>query len=320
MSWRFAPGLTRIRQTIVVPAAVHRALDTARRGLHRLPTQRHAIADPDVKPAFFVVGSGRSGTTLTRRLLTAHSGLHVPPESRLVQTLRTYQRNRGLLWEDLVAVTVGAFVFTGEFRDWELDPTPVVRRLLRLPRRQRSLARIVDGLYAGHAARAGKGEARWGDKTPTHARFLPQLLRVFPNARVIHVLRDGPDVVRSLEQARLAQDLGHAADRWAADALNAHRWVAAHPRAGLEIRYEDLVRDPEGVTRRMCAFLDVGWEAGMLLDTTTIADLDRHAHLAGVAAPITDTSVGRGRGALAGDRALAARMDRALIELGYPPL
>ncbi len=129
-----------------------------------------------------------------------------------------------------------------------------------------SIPALIDGLFSANAE--GEGCARWGDKTPYYVLHLPTLARLFPDARFIHIIRDGRDCALSM-RAR-ARDLNvynlyHAAKFW-------EQYVQAGQAAGeelgeeryLEIRYEDLVADQEDRVRRICEFLDLAFDPAVI--------------------------------------------------------
>ncbi len=66
---------------------------------------------------FFIIGVGRSGNTLFRRILTAHSELHIPPETFVLgECIRKFKRyGRWLDWPDAVSLIMGLFAFHPEF-------------------------------------------------------------------------------------------------------------------------------------------------------------------------------------------------------------
>jgi hypothetical protein len=134
---------------------------------------------------------------------------------------------------------------------------------------------FVRALFDEFARRQGKELA--GEKVPHYVRRLPLLHRLFPAARMIHIIRDGRDVALStLDWVTPARFLGRLAlwreEPVAACALWWKRQVSAgqHGRAEvgadrcLEVRYEELVRAPEGVLRSIAAFVDLPFSSSML--------------------------------------------------------
>jgi hypothetical protein len=215
-----------------------------------------------VPPFPIIVGRGRSGTTLLQAILTTHPDLAIPPESHLLVTLGRrcprYERPEGFAMERF-AVDFGRH---WGFRRWGM-PEAEVRAALEasLPG---TCADAVRAVYARYAALRGK--TRYGDKTPIYVLHIPFLARLFPEARFVHLIRDGRDVALSYLDARFGpRTVGAAAVSW-------KRFVNQGRRAGralgparyLELRYEDLLADLEGQVRRVCGFIGIGYEPSML--------------------------------------------------------
>ena len=104
--------------------------------------------------------------------------------------------------------------------------------------------------------RARTGKRLWAEKTPRNIRVIGKFVEAFPEAMVIHIVRDPRDVLLSL--ARRGKPLLEAAETWIAStaAIAPHR---RNPRL-LEVRYEDLCREPDATLARICAFLGVPFD------------------------------------------------------------
>ncbi|MBI5106287.1 MAG: sulfotransferase, partial [Solirubrobacterales bacterium] len=118
------------------------------------------------------------------------------------------------------------------------------------------------GMFEAYAARFGK--PRWGEKTPDHLAHLDAIARALPEARFVHLVRDGRGVAASVLGLPFAPGDGSieaAAADWR-DRILAGRAAAVD--GVLEVRYEHLVRDPEAVLREVCAFVDLDFDPVML--------------------------------------------------------
>ncbi|HEY8467829.1 MAG TPA: sulfotransferase [Solirubrobacterales bacterium] len=214
-------------------------------------------------PAPFVVGVGRSGTTLLRLILDAHPELAIPPETHFMPQL--IQRSGQLHFTPKRVVRL---IVEDEHRRWPdfgLDEEQLLERFQALER-----FNIADALREFYRAYADKhGKPRWGDKTPDYVRRMRRIKRTLPEAYFIHVIRDGRDVTLSTNQ-RIEQR-GHrdpigpemAARRWRTRIEKAR---ADGPVLGdyMEIRYEDLVTDTEATVRRVCSFIGLDFDPEML--------------------------------------------------------
>ena len=220
-------------------------------------------AHPATAP-FFVVGSGRCGSTLLRMMLASHSRLSIPPETWfLVPLVRQFSIDRPLNAEEIEGAVA---VITGHYRwpDMKIDAQKFRHAVSQLMRPHvRDLAEVV---YRWHMQAEGK--ARWGDKTPIYIEILPELARMFPGSRFIHLVRDGRDVAKSFKAT--GWDTG---GRWLHDntrewmkAVRCHwRWMSSEFRERiLLVRYEDLVINTEATLRQICKFIDEEFEPQML--------------------------------------------------------
>jgi hypothetical protein len=124
-----------------------------------------------------------------------------------------------------------------------------------------------DGIGAAYAAYAEEhGKRWWGDKTPRYLTHINLLADLFPMARFVHVIRDGRDVALSeVDLHRLHRRAASIAFMWRRK-LRAGRAAAnAVGERYTELRYEDLLSEPERELRRICRFLGFGFEPAMLV-------------------------------------------------------
>lgn len=223
-----------------------------------------------------VLGVRRSGTTLLRVMLDRNPELAVPDESYFVPQLARRHRT-----------PVDPAAFLDDLRrlptlvDWGLSPASVRARL----RPGMTTDDAIAAVFAAYAAERGK--ARWGDKTPLYMQHLDLLERLFPDARFVHLIRDGRDAALSflsVQAGLMTEGWGHPRDaagfacQWATEVASARELGA---RVGgqryRELRYEALVADPEGELRTVCSFAGLEYDPAML-DYVGQTDSARKAH------------------------------------------
>lgn len=220
------------------------------------------LSTVDVERPVLVCGVGRSGTSLLQSMLNAHPDLALPPETHF---FRRYVARKGLR-ADLEAN--GASWFAGALaRDEDFQRAGVSAEELLAPFEGRplDLAAAYARLLALWAVRDGK--ARVGDKDPRNLDFLPELRAAFPGAYVVHIVRDPRAVVDSRTRAAWSKNRP-----WWAHALLAQDQLRRGRRVGeqlfgdayLEVRYEDLLTDPEGQLTRVCDHVDLPYDPAML--------------------------------------------------------
>jgi hypothetical protein len=227
-----------------------------------------------------VLGVGRSGTTLLRVMLDRNSELAIPYESFFVPQL-AHRHGRHPELEAFVD-DLGRFA---QLREWGIAPDDVRARL----RAGMTTGEMIAAIFETYAERQGK--PRWGDKTPLYMQQLPLLESLFPSAVWVHLVRDGRDAALSFlelpegfsgktwAQPRTAPQF---AARWRTEILSARRLGSHVGDRYLELRYEDLVTEPEQALRRVCEHAALPWEPGMLDHTraSDTAHMPEHRNLA----------------------------------------
>jgi hypothetical protein len=209
----------------------------------------------------FVVGCPRSGTTMLQLMLHAHPRIALPPENRFL--LPAYERRHEYGDLSLPAqrrALAEWIVASPQFDDLGLDSAEVVEAVVAAPP---TLGSAFGTIFQMYARRFGK--PRWGDKRPLYLRNLPTILRLFPDAQIINILRDGRDCVASLKETPWStDDFGKLVDTWVRSADASTRAARDYPADVYhQVRYEDLVADPEPHLKSICAFLGEEYDPAM---------------------------------------------------------
>jgi LPS sulfotransferase NodH len=235
-------------------------------------------------PPVLVLGVRRSGTTLLRVMLDRQSQLAIPDESYFIPQLA--DRHRG-------PIDVDAFVDDlrrlPTLREWEVDVEAVRARL----RPGEPPGEAIGAVYEAYAEAQGK--ERWGDKTPMYMQRLSLLERLFPTALYVHLIRDGRDCALSFAQMPEGivtrswahpQDAAGFACQWRAEIVAAHELGKRVGPRMLEVRYEQLVAEPERVLRQICDHVGLAFEPAML-DYAGSVDVSRQPHQQSLTRPPT---------------------------------
>jgi hypothetical protein len=237
-----------------------------------------------MSPPVIVLGVGRSGTTLLRVMLDRNSELAIPYESFFVTPLAHRHGRRPRL--DAFVDDLGRFY---QLYEWGIAPEDVRPRL----REGMTTGEAIAAVFEVYAEREGK--PRWGDKTPLYMQQLPLLERLFPDALWVHLVRDGRDAALSFlelpegfsgtswAQPRTAAQF---AARWRTEILGARKLGRRVGERYLELRYEDLVTEPERELRRVCRHTSLAWEPEML-DHTGVSEVARMPEHRNIAKPPT---------------------------------
>jgi hypothetical protein len=213
-------------------------------------------------PVPFVVGVGRSGTTLLRMMLDAHPELAIPPETHFINPF--IQASGRLRFNPRIACRTIVHDQRRRWNDFGLAEEDLLARYEAIDPFNTS-----DALRAFYELYADKhGKPRWGDKTPDYIRKMKKIQKTLPEARFIHVIRDGRDAGLS-QNSRIRKRGKHPvppremARRWRKRILKA-KDDAAEVQHYIEVRYEDLVADTEAVLRRVCEHVELAYDPVML--------------------------------------------------------
>jgi len=224
-------------------------------------------------PCVFIVGCPRSGTTLLRRIVSAHPQIVITPEAHWIPLW--FEQRRGLTPDGLVTPELVSellahdkFVLFGLGREALMSLAGSGQPI--------SYASFVTGIFDLYGEARGKKAV--GNKTPDSARRIGTLHTLWPEARFVHLIRDGRDVVLSLmnwpsvhtkkpgtfptwkedpvSTAALWWELNVRRGREAGEALG--------PELYRELRYESLVAHPAQECEALCEFLGLAYDEAML--------------------------------------------------------
>ena len=220
-----------------------------------------------VNPCLFIVGCERSGTTLLQRMFDSHPQLAVAYETHfLAKAVRGLRGASDAPLDDDLISRVRGHRYFGRLG----LPEEVVDQVLS---ESETLASFVVALYSRFAKAQGKPLA--GEKSPHYVKVLPELHALLPDARCIHIVRDGRDVALSMLDWERSKEKRPGKGPWAlalweeAPLAVCGLWWAAYLRnADLgatalgashyrEVRYEDLVAQPAETLTGLCEFVGV---------------------------------------------------------------
>lgn len=148
---------------------------------------------------------------------------------------------------------------SNDFRRSGLDPDEFRRRVMLECRTAGDLLRLM---MEGIARR--QNASRWAESTPSHLLHIPEIWRDFPDARVIHVVRDGRDVALSLQKQGWIRPLPWdrnerllvAGIYWSWAVATGRKYGRALGTQYTEVRFEDLVGNPRQILSRLEPFVE----------------------------------------------------------------
>ena len=271
---------------------------------------------------FFIIGSGRSGNTLLRSILSGNSDISIPPESyRIPFAIKKFHIFNNRNWEDIVSQVLKEFEDCKEFYTWEINIKDVQKRLENIEDSKRTLSNIFDELFCTYAEKHSVGSKMWGDKTPMNTLYLDWIGTVFPHSKFIHIIRDGRDVASSYLKMERYGTILEAANRWINSIELAQSFGSKIKEDYMEIRYEDLVTNTESEIQRVCDFLNIKYDSAMLDHTKQVGklgDTDK-LHHSNLSKPISSESIGKWKSNLSesDQESITKLLHKHLERLGY---
>jgi len=214
------------------------------------------MSDETALTYFAIVGVGRSGTTLLMSMLNAHPAITLPPEFHFVNE-HLAQRPRATLAEALARLEGDP-----RFARLGLALDEVKRPFTHLPFSMPNLYRQLLQCYAQK-----QGVSVIGDKAPKYVEYLPLLRHIFPDAKIIHLIRDPRDVY--LSRTKAAWSAGRK-DTWqflayrAQSALGRRLGPKLFGHNYLEVHYEQLLTQPQNELQRICRLIGAPYQPEML--------------------------------------------------------
>ena len=263
----------------------------------------------------FIVGLGRGGTTLLSRMLDAHSNIAILPETWWYVVL-----DRLGCCEEFKDLWQTSLFFNEVWGNLKSYHDPAARILAgeasKEPRYVGPTARVLENL--GRAYAKERNARIWGEKTPGHALWLPQIRDLFPRARMLFMMRDPRDVLVSYD------------DRWNGGRRDTSylvgiaallKFYLVHLLYQTEfpleqvhwVKYEALTAQPAAELGEVCSFLGVDFEPSMLAfheqHQNVKQEMAEGHHHRLLAKPATTSQVGRYRQAFSSSQiALVERL------------
>ncbi len=245
--------------------------------------------------SLFIVSSGRSGSTLLRRMLHSNPAVSIPPESedliiRSLENWFTYRNSPNELLEGQRTLLQGLACMA----HWKIDVDHVMAEWKGAMERGSGFPSTYASIYRSYAERTKPNATIHGDKTPLLVWYTDLLHELYPKSRIVHLVRNPLDAVSSLVTLDATKhDLQISMERWnnaATIALNAHN----KPYLGrfISIQYEELVTQPEQVLANLCTMLEIPFDRAMVNDRSHDLGDTSLPHHASVARLVDGSSIG----------------------------
>ena len=274
-------------------------------------------------PTFYIVGSGRCGTTLLRRCLSQIQGIYIPPENHILgPSVKRRIVHREEDWASFAAWFEKALLNFPDFKYFNIDLDMLLLRLKHLPRNMQNARGAMSVVYDLHLRSQVTMIKYLGDKTPMNVFYLDDILSTVPEAKFINLIRDGVDVVESFLRIGRYITVDSAARRWKLAIEAAESFAEKNNKNIITIKYEDLVIHPRKILKSICHFLAIDYSERMMHCLTlpkSLATEMTQKHHENATLRLTSTNIGLGKSELSSEdlKKIRELVGDTLQRLGY---
>jgi hypothetical protein len=252
---------------------------------------------------FFIIGSGRNGSTLLASILNNHPEIFLPPEQYILPyAIMQWHLLRNIAWEDYVKKVIAELLKRNKTQNWHLDEITIEEiksAAVNLNNQHRNAVNLFHIIFTFYGQSIKSHFTRYGDHSPLNTQFFKLISDEFSTSQYIFLIRDARDVILSYSKLtnNPASDPVFASWKWN-DSIKAYHYLKEkYPDRVIMVKYEDFVNSPFQETKKIVGFLN-------LSVIENILDFDRnegmrklgasgiHYHL-NLSRPINKDSVGR---------------------------
>lgn len=214
---------------------------------------------------FFILGSPRSGTTLLRTLFDAHPNVNIPLEYPLIPLLYPKYKNKKSFSQNDIRAFIDDLKKPIKFVFWDINRWRIDWKQFEIDALAQSeidFASLCTLLNRSFKSCFNKEEIMMiGDKNPIYSEHALLLVKLYPDAKFIHLSRDPRGQIASLQRQHFGNRLTPAnAFRW-----NHHQKLAWRCRNFvcsnlIDIKYEDFIAEPEETLMLLCQFIGIPYK------------------------------------------------------------
>lgn len=217
-----------------------------------------------MKTPFFILCFPRSGSTFLASILNMHSNILMAPELKgLYSTfLKQYKYYGDLKNEfNLKLLSADMKFVGGQIRHFKIKLNPdFLDENISIS--NRNVKSLIETFYKNILENSGKEQL--GEQTPDHTPYLESINNLFPNAKIIHLIRDGRDCSLSQIKRRKDYNIFKSAKLWNAYNELLLKFGQNNKERYLCIKYEELIANPERTIKSICSFLNEPYISSML--------------------------------------------------------
>lgn len=226
-------------------------------------------------PFLFIVGRGRSGTTLLQTMLDANPHVILPLESRLIIFLKKKYLHVKLWTPKLIEEFIIDLYKEKEFNaSWNVDKEGLQKTIHSYPLNKLNFQVLCKIVYLSYPSPFKKTNFLLiGDKKPLYSIFINEIREVFPQARFIHLIRDYRDNILSNREVFSRKNIGVLAHAWKTFNIDIEKAKVKNKKIFYTVRYEDLVTSPEKHIREICDFTSIPFYSEMMSTHTKMKEV-----------------------------------------------
>lgn len=210
----------------------------------------------------FIVGVGRSGTSLLQSMISAHSQVIMMPETSFLRRYLVQPRYKKTMPSHIGNKELLSDKYLQRWLDDGVVGDKLFTKDKKIP-----VGVFYENVVNYYASKFNSEAVEYvAEKDPKMVEVLPLLGKVVDEYLVLHIIRDPRDVVLSKNKAAwsMRQSLVKKIIANVSQILIARKFKNKNPHCIYELRYEDLLESPSQVLRGVCDFLQLPYEAGML--------------------------------------------------------
>lgn len=212
---------------------------------------------------FFILGNPRSGTTLLRLMLNNHSEIGVPPECGMIQWW--YEKYKYWPSSKMTDIEFALDILSSRrINDWQICRETVITAISKASNYGEVFTEIYKIVTHKNIV---------GDKNNYYINHIETLKSIYPNAKYVHIVRDGRDVACSylklkeldanlINKPNLPTEIKEIAKQWVSNNLQVKSKLDKEKY--ITVLYEDLIKHPSEELTKISSFLNVNFEVQML--------------------------------------------------------
>ena len=246
----------------------------------------NCITEKKHSKLFFVIGSGRSGNTILRAMLSAHERIVIPPEFyNLKKLILTLLKNRHLCWDNLCVIATNIFFTTADHEAWGINKNEMITELKNYDKIDQNISNLILSFHKYYSKGfTDKKDIIIGDKSPLNSFSVFLINEIYPTAKYIHTYRDGRDVVLSYKKAKIYQTFVGAAHRWnnsISIIIKFQKKINDNSKI-YSYSYENFVLKNVKTVKKICNFLEIDFDERLLTNYQNqfnkLGDTVKHIH------------------------------------------